>query len=135
MSVVVDQIELRVRNTSFKQQGPAAREGAVGTLITYTFAAFLNDGQVGTGTGYSLVVSDDTAHCSNGLSLEGRGVILFGGAEGVNTEGDVISPCPAEVPILGGTGEFAAASGTVTMTPVHGTSPLEHRLVFNLQWR
>jgi hypothetical protein len=130
----VDQIELRVFNTSFKQQPPASGEGPAGTLITYTFAALLHDEVVGSGTGYSLVVSEDTAHCSNSLELSGRGVILFGGAEGVNAGGEVISPCPAEVPILGGTGEFAAAAGTVSMTPLHGTSPLEHRLIFNLQW-
>ncbi|SRR5579885_1296831 len=134
MSVIVDQLELRVRNTSFSQQQLAAGIDPLGTLIIYTFAAFLNEKKVGTGTGYSLVVSADTAHCSNSLTLPGRGVILFGGAEEVHTGGEVISPQPAEVPILGGTGEFAGVVGTVSMTPVHGTAPLEHRLVFSLEW-
>lgn len=131
---IAEQHEFQVTNTSFKLVRPATGEGPEGTLVFYSFAALANGEVVGDGTGYSLVVSEQVAHCSNSLTLGGRGAILFGGAEGIRIEGDVISPLPSEVPVLGGTGEFAGVAGSVSLGPVRGADPLEHRLVFNLQW-
>ena len=130
----VDMLEFKVKNTSFKQVPPAGGEGPEGTLVIYSFAALKNGEVVGSGTGYSLVVSEQVAHCSNSLTLGGRGDILFGGAERISITGGVISPQPSEVPVLGGTGEFAETVGRVMMTPEHGAVPLEHRLVFHLLW-
>jgi hypothetical protein len=131
---LTEQHEFSVTNTSFKLVRPASGEGPEGTSILYGFVALANGEVVGHGTGYSLVVTEQVAHCSNSLELGGRGVILFGGAEGIRIEGDVISPLPSEVPVLGGTGEFAGVAGSVSLGPVPGTQPLEHRLVFNLLW-
>jgi hypothetical protein len=131
---VVDTLEMRAENTSFQKVPPSTGELA-GTLLTYSFEVFKNTVKVGRGTGHCVVVDAETVHCFNSLTLFGQGNIEFGGSEAITIdERGRISPVPSEVSVLGGTGHFAGVAGTASLGPVHGSEPLEHRLVFHLLW-
>jgi hypothetical protein len=121
-------IAFRAANTSFFYGGEMS-DPAPGDRIAYTYEARRGGVKVGSGAGTCINASPGLTNCSNTLTLDGRGRIVFGGVEEIT---ETVEPLPTVVPVFGGTGEFASCDGVVTLTPVPGTDPLQHEIVIRL---